>query len=73
MTIKQAKIVHGKFSEVSGTGVRHVYDAFGNHLGVIVKLDKTQGGGYKAIRTRDGKSRVKPLLADAFRTIRRAN
>lgn len=67
------KVVHGKFSKVSGTGVRHVYDASGNHLGVIMKLDKEHGGGYKAIRTRDGKSRVKPLLADAFKTIRRSN
>lgn len=69
----KSNVVHGKFSELSGSGCRHVYDQQGNHLGVIVKLTKEQGGGYKAIRTKDGKSRVKPLLADAFRTIRRQN
>ena len=69
----QSNVVKGRFSELSGSGVRHVYDQQGNHLGVIVKLDKEHGGGYKAIRTRDGKSRIKPFLKDAFKTIKRSN
>lgn len=68
-----SNVVKGRFSELAGAGVRHVYDLQGNHLGVIVKLDKEQGGGYKAIRTKDGKVRVKPKLAMAFKTIKRQN
>lgn len=60
----------GKFSDVSGTDVRHVYTPEGTLLGVIRKL---AAGGYRTYRTRDGKSRDKATLQEAFRTIRRAN
>jgi len=65
----QVKAAYGKFSDVSGTDVRHVYDASGRLLGVIRKIK----GGYRVYRTADGKTRDKQYLSDAFKTIRRQN
>lgn len=63
------KKAYGKFSDVSGSDVRHVYDNSGKLLGIIRKIE----GGYRVYRTADGKTRDKRLLADAFKTIRRVN
>lgn len=63
------KMVYGKFSDVTGTECRHVYDVSGNLLGVIRKVSE----GYRVYRTTDGKVRTKRLLADAFKTIKRRN
>lgn len=67
MTIKAAK---GSFSAVSGSAVRIVYTEDGKILGTVKKLDDKQG--YRVTRT-DGKIRVKPTLAQAYRSIRRSN
>ena len=64
------KQVVSHYSEISGTDVRHVYDASGKTLlGTIFKIGR---GKYRVLRI-DGKSRVKDSLADAFKTVRRAN
>jgi hypothetical protein len=62
--------VHGKFSDLAGTGVRRVYTEEGTLLGIIRKLSD---GSYKVYRQLDGKERIKPTLKAAFQTIRRAN
>lgn len=67
--MKTAKVLYGKFSQESGNTVRHVYDASGNLVGLIRKLE---GGGYRVYRQKDGKSRDKDTLEQAFKTIRRA-
>lgn len=64
-----AKKAYGKFSDVSGTDVRHVYDNSGKLLGIIRKIST----GYRVYRTADGKTRDKQYLSDAFKTIRRVN
>lgn len=63
-----SKAVVGKFSPVAGNNTRRCYDASGNFLGVIVKA-KT---GYRVSRI-DGKTRMKPTLAEAFASIKRSN
>lgn len=68
--MKTANVVKGKFSEVSGNVVRHVYDSSGNLLGLIRKLE---AGGYRIYRVTDNKTRDKDTLSEAFKTIRRAN
>jgi len=67
--MKTSNVVYGKFSKVGGTGVRHVYDASGNLLGVI---RKKEAGGYRICRL-DGKIREKEKLEEAFKSIRRQN
>lgn len=59
----------GHFSEAAGNTVRRVYTPEGTLLGVIRKLSK----GYKIYRVTDGKERIKPTLAEAFKSIRRSN
>lgn len=62
--------VHGKFSDLAGTGCRRVYTEEGTLLGIIRRLeDKT----YRVYRQADGKIRDKKSLAEAFKTIRRQN
>lgn len=64
------KKVHGKFSARAGSKVRRMYSNLdGSYLGTIRKLD---GGGYE-VRRKDGKIRVKPALAEAYKSIARAN
>lgn len=65
----RGKVIVGKFSKVSGSKVREMRLSDGTFLGFIEKLDE---GGYRIIR-KDGKSRVKPLLEDAYRSIARSN
>lgn len=65
-----SKVVYGHFSAVSGSKVRHMYDANGKLLGTITKKD---GGGYRVFRLLDGKIRDKAYLEDAYKTIRRSN
>lgn len=64
---------HKVVSHVSatvGSDIRHVYTADGERaLGMIIKLGR---GKYRVLR-QDGKERVKPTLAEAYKTIRRAN
>lgn len=62
------KIVKGEFSAVSGSTVRIVRDSSGAILGTIHKVL----GGYRVVRV-DGKVRQKVYLADAFKTVARAN
>lgn len=62
--------VRGSFSAISGTDVRIVYTDTGSILGTVKKLPEK--GGYKVVR-RDGKIRIKPTLAAAYRSIKRAN
>lgn len=59
----------GHFSAISGSNCRHVYTQEGRLLGVIYKQ---QDGNYRVQRM-DGKIRVKDKLADAFKSIKRAN
>lgn len=59
----------GHFSSISGSQCRHVYSTEGRLLGVILKQ---QDGSYRVQRI-DGKVRVKEKLADAFKSITRAN
>lgn len=57
-------------SATVGSDIRHVYTADGEQaLGMIIKLGR---GKYRVLRT-DGKERTKDSLAEAFKTIRRAN
>lgn len=63
-----AKLLKGEFSSVNGSNVRIVRDEDGKIYGTITKT-KT---GYRITRI-DGKSREKRLLADAFKSIARAN
>jgi hypothetical protein len=63
-----AKSVKGEFSPVSGNNTRRVFDIAGNFKGVIVKSRE----GYLVQRV-DGKHRLKRTLAEAFRSIARAN
>lgn len=65
----RGKLIVGKFSKVSGSKVREMRLSDGTFLGFIEKLDE---GGYRIIRA-DGKSRVKPLLEEAYRSIARSN
>lgn len=67
--MKTSNVVYGKFSDIGGTGVRHVYDAAGNLRGVI---RKKEAGGYRIYRV-DGKVRDKEKLQDAFASIKRQN
>jgi hypothetical protein len=62
--------VISRVSEVHGSDIRHVYSEDGEQsLGMILKLGR---GRYRVLRT-DGKERTKTTLAEAFKTIRRAN
>lgn len=63
--------VRGSFSPVAGSKVRRVYNDQGVILGTITRLD--DGKGYRIYRVSDGKTRIKPLLKDAFKSIRRQN
>lgn len=63
------KVVVGKFSE-NAANVRRIYDASGNFVGTVTK---PENGGYRVFRHKDGKVRVKDKLADAYKTIARAN
>jgi hypothetical protein len=63
-----AQSVKGSFSPVAGNGTRRVFDASNNFIGIIVKCSE----GYRITRL-DGKTRVKPTLAEAFRSIARSN
>lgn len=60
--------VKGEFSSVNGSTVRIVRNSSGAILGTIHKVL----GGYRVVRV-DGKVRQKALLAEAFRTVARAN
>lgn len=62
--------VHGKFSDLAGTGCRRVYTEEGTLLGIIRKLSN---GQYRVYRQIDNKIRDKPSLKEAFQTIKRAN
>lgn len=65
-----AKQVVSHYSDVSGSNVRHVYDENGKTLlGTIFKM----GRGKYRVQRMDGKIRFKDTLADAFKTVRRAN
>lgn len=63
-------VVVGKFSKNHGSKVRRIYDTEGNFLGTITKMES---GGYRVYRQKDGKVREKPYLAEAKKTIARAN
>lgn len=64
------KKVYGHFSARAGSRVRRMYSNMdGTYLGTIRKLDT---GGYE-VRRKDGKVRVKAALADAYKSIARAN
>lgn len=63
------KVIVGRFSKTSGSKVRDMYDEDGNFLGLISKLEE---GGYRVLRT-DGKTRTKPSLEEAYRSVARAN
>lgn len=65
-----AKIVKGNFSSVSGSSVRRMFDADGNFVGLITKLES---GGYQVQRFPDHKIRIKPTLAQAYASIARSN
>jgi len=65
-----SKIIKGEFSKISGSKVRTMYSEDGRILGTITKLDE---GGYRVFRLKDNKIRTKTFLADAYRTIARAN
>lgn len=60
----------GSFSPISGSKVRRVFEA-DRFLGTITKLD--DGSGYRVFRLKDGKTRIKRYLADAFKSIKRQN
>lgn len=66
--MKTSNGVRGKFSPVAGNNTRRCYDASNNFIGVIVKCRE----GYRIQRV-DGKTRIKPTLAQAFRSIARQN
>lgn len=62
--------VISRVSETMGSDIRHVYTEDGQQLlGMILKLGR---GRYRVLRM-DGKEREKQTLAEAFKTIRRAN
>ncbi len=64
--------IKSSFSPINGSKVRRVFnDDTGMFLGTITKLENSQG--YSVFRLKDGKRRVKKLLSDAFKTIRREN
>lgn len=68
--MNSSKVVHGEFSKIAGSNVRLMYDADGHFIGTITKgVD----GGYRIMRAKDGKVRHKPYLADAYKSISRAN
>lgn len=69
MKTQSTKQAVGHFSPVSGSQCRHVYSSEGRLLGIIVKLER---GGY-SVQRMDGKQRFKEKLADAFKSIKRAN
>lgn len=64
----QTDSIKGSFSPVSGNNTRRMFDDRGNFLGLIIKCKE----GYRVQRI-DGKSRVKPTLAQAFASIARSN
>lgn len=62
--------VVSRLSAEEGSNIRHVYTEDGEELlGVILKAGR---GRYRVLRM-DGKEREKATLAEAFKTIRRAN
>lgn len=62
--------VLSRVSATVGSDIRHVYTADGEReLGMIIKLGR---GRYRVLRA-DGKERTKDTLAEAYKTIRRAN
>jgi hypothetical protein len=64
------KKVVSRVSANVGSDIRHVYTEDESELlGMILKLGR---GKYRVLRT-DGKERIKTTLAEAFKTIRRAN
>lgn len=68
--MSEATKVKSHFSDVSGSDVRHVYDADGKSLlGIIFK----EGRGKYRVQRIDGKVRHKATLNDAFKTVRRSN
>jgi len=67
---KPSKVAVGNFSPVNGSKVRRMWNEQGEFLGTITKLDQ---GGYKVFRAADGKTRIKKLMADAYKSIRRVN
>ncbi len=68
MTIKSVK---GTFSAINGSTVRIMYSDDGAILGTITKL--SDGCGYRVQRFHDGKVRIKKLLSDAYKSVRRKN
>jgi hypothetical protein len=67
---EMSNIVKGKFSATNGSKVRMMYDASGNLIGTITKQSD---GSYRIFRLKDGKTRVKEMLVDAYKSIARAN
>lgn len=64
--------IKSSFSPIAGSRVRRVYDErSGLFLGTITKLENSQG--YRVFRLRDGKTRTKRYLSDAFKSIKRQN
>lgn len=61
--------IKGEFSTVTGSNTRRMYDASGNFIGLIIKVQN----GYQIRRFPDGKVRVKPTLREAFQSIARSN
>lgn len=69
-TTVRGKVISGNFSKTHGSNVRVMKDSDGNFLGYIEKLEG--GMGYKVIR-KDGKTRIKHYLEDAYKSVARSN
>ena len=65
-----SNIVKGTFSKVNGSKVRMMFDKDGKLIGSITKMEN---GDYRIFRLKDGKTRVKQYLADAYKSIARSN